>query len=281
MALGVFELIMTNINFYFLSFLLLGIYSRPALSQDFPRWQVDISSGLFITEQSDISLNELGRYDIDLAAFETKKNGGVGDFFYINDLFLSVSGQYKINSFFAASGSFSHTAFVSSGSWSETNSTLSGSVNQKIVIRTQRLNANLKLDALYKNNYEELNLIAGLGYNILYARTSVSNTDGEDSNDALLASGNTRTMRQLRYFNLNLGLEWRDYFSEHFGYFISFYYNPTVRTNTHSLLFEQVSIEGETHPLEGQKIKPGENGYPEENFEFNFMSLSFGLTFQW
>lgn len=145
----------------------------------------------------------------------------------------------------------------------------------------QRAGLQIKLDALYKDFYEELNLILGADYNLLYYKVYSNDVEQNQMTGSYTSNGFTRTMRQLRYFNLNLGLEWRDYITEHFGYFIQLSYNPTIRTDTHSLLFERVYINGKTHPLEGTRIKPGENGLPEENFEFRFINLSLGLTYQW
>jgi hypothetical protein len=56
---------------------------------------------------------------------------------------------------------------------------------------------------------------------------------------------------------------------------------PLTQANTHSILLEKVQINGQTHPLEGETLKPGENGLPDENYEFQFINLSLGLTYQW
>lgn len=183
--------------------------------------------------------------------------------------------NYKITEFFRLNTGVEHIGLWdyrqgNSTTWSKRN----------------RYRINIKLDVLYKDPYESLNLILGGYYATLYNRTNDIDPvyDEEGPLGGAVPNQNlgvSRTMRQLRYFSFNLGLEWRDYITPHFGYLLGLAYNPLVRTTTHSLLFERVALDGQTHPMEGKRITPGEDGYPLETYAFRFVNLNFGLTYQW
>jgi hypothetical protein len=253
--------------------LALGVYLLGAQiwAQEIPKWQVDVYSGLSATlSQRLIDKKPLEEFNEDLQVFEGNHTGQLG----AGNFSLGADINYKITDYFAL-----NTGLQYIGLWDYRKGTSSS------WSKIQRVNINLKLDALYKNPYESLNLIVGGHYALLYNRTTdidplvLIQTTGS----TILREnyGITRTMRLLRYFSFNLGVEWRDYITPHFGYFLQLVYNPMVRTTTHRLIFEQVSLAGETHPLEGEKIFPGQDGYPQETHGFTFININLGLTYQW
>jgi hypothetical protein len=238
-------------------------------AQQAAKWQVDVYSGL------SAPLNErlvekvaLEEYNPDLWGFEQydKNNLGAGNFSLTADLAYRFTNYFGVNAGFQFIGIYDYLE-SNDGSWS----------------KTQRFQLNLKLDALYKDPYESLNLIVGGHYALMYNLTRDTDPSvffSETYTDEI-NYGITRTMRLLRYFSFNLGVEWRDYITPHFGYFLQLVYNPMVRTTTHRLIFEQVTLAGETHPLEGEKIFPGQEGYPQETHGFTFININLGLTYQW
>jgi hypothetical protein len=242
-------------------------------AQNSPRWQIDLQAGFFFGFINEATKNGLGVYDAALADFELND---VAQSFSVSHPSVALAVNYQIKPFLNLNLALLQAGFSYDGYVSIRSNSIESILLANTGSKFQRLNLNLKFDVLFKDDYEELNLMVGAGYNLLHNRT-ISN----DYNDDFILLGATRTMRQLRYFNLNLGVEWRDYFTKHFGYFLQLSYNPTIRTSTHSLLFERVYLNGGTHPLEGKEINPGENANPQENFEFSFVSFNIGLTYQW
>lgn len=265
---------------YYLFSTLLFCFSFQGISQNLKGWQIDVHSGIQTGLVIDMTNRPLEDFNQDLSGFE-EKFGAYDIYFQRLAVGIGVNYQFlpylkaclNINQYGIISGNLSSI----SGNPSEGISYLNESIEPKF----QSINLNAKIDALYKSPYEELNLILGLTGNIFYLRT-VSNILNEDDPNRKYIESSSRTMRQIRFIGLNIGLEWRDYFSEHFGYFLQLSYMPTVHTRTANLHFEQINIKGDnSHPLNGKSIQPGTNGYPSEPQTFDLLRFKLGLTYQW
>jgi hypothetical protein len=258
--------------FIFIGFMPMNAQESP------PRWQVGVHSGLFTAITSASERNNLGAYSEDLQNYEADINES---FFTVSDIALALDVNYTLFPFLRANFNFAYSGLANTKTQGRSGS------SSNFVIRTSDINysrssLNACFDLLYQDPYESLSFIIGVGYNYLYNRVFYSiDSAGQGPNNVGMASSFTRTMRQVRYFNLNLAVEWRDYITPNFGYFIRLGYMPLTQANTHSILLEKVQINGQTHPLEGETLKPGEKGLPDENYEFQFINLSLGLTYQW
>lgn len=259
--------------------LFLSFLSTIALGQNLKGWQIDIQSGMQFGLFIDAHKNGLGDYDPLLDGFEEEETLKR---FPLANLSLGVGVAYRLKPYLKIS-----TSFQQAGLWRSTNSMEVSDGIEKITTEAltdqiQRLSLNCQLDMLYKSPFEELSFILGMSGYIIYNRSISNAYTQNNSRPGFTINGSTRTMRQIRYIGLNLGLEWRDYFSEHFGYFFRLSYQPKVNVGTSSLLFEQINIDGvSNHPLEGETIKPGNNNYPEENFSFDLLLINFGLSYKW
>jgi hypothetical protein len=243
-----------------------------------PRWQVGVHSGLFIAITRTNEKNDLGVYSKDLQNYEADMEKS---FFLLSDIAIAVDVNYTVLPFLRANFNFAYSGLANTQVQNIRTSLNDQVVARQSDVKYSRTSLNACFDLLYQDPFESLNFIVGLGYNHLYNRVSFVDIAGQNAEQKYIINGFTRTMRQVRYFNLNLAAEWRDYITPHFGYFIRLGYVPLTQANTHSILLEKVQINGQTHPLEGETLKPGENGLPQENYEFQFINLSLGLTYQW
>ncbi|QNR25216.1 hypothetical protein [Croceimicrobium hydrocarbonivorans] len=263
---------------YLQAFFLTILLSTSLFSQSLKGWQIDLHSGIQTGLNVEDHKNSLVQYDPSLAGFEV---GYPSNEFPLLGVFAGISANYELKPYLSLSLNFNQVGLSKDkGTATISNGMGLTVIEQSLDFKSQRLGLDLKIDALYKSPYEELNLILGINGNIIYNRTV--SKDIEQDSARFIVLGSTRTMREIRYISFNIGLEWRDYFSEHFGYFLRLKYMPTVNTSTASLLFEHINIDGNTeHPRYGQSIKPGTAGYPAEFFSFDILSFSLGLSYQW
>ena len=261
--------------------LLLALFHTNTLcSQNLKGWQIDVHAGIQSALFFDYDNRPLGDFNQDLAGFEDELNA---DDLSVQNIALGIGINYQVLPYLRTGINFNQYGITHAEIYAKHIFRDNGVsfITESMDPRFQCINLNAKFDALYKSPYEELNISLGVTGNIFYLRT-VSNILNEDDPNRKYIESSSRTMRQIRFIGLNIGLEWRDYFSEHFGYFLQLNYTPRVNTKTANLLFEQINIEGDTsHPLNGKSIQPGTNDYPSEPQTFDILRFNLGLTYQW
>jgi len=71
-----------------------------------------------------------------------------------------------------------------------------------------------------------------------------------------------KLQRNAFYYGLDIGLQWRDYFSEHWGYALTGTIMPWGRGAVHNVTAQKLVIHGETQTIPNRVIRPSED-YPD------------------
>lgn len=143
--------------------------------------------------------------------------------------------------------------------------------------RLFELSPRVKFDALWKDEYEAFNLIVGFSYTRVTAnfKQYASGTANGQAVDNRL-----NWNKHLSGWRWHLGLEWRDYFTSHFGYYMALHYSPSFQMAVQKEEFTQLSLNGTPHELEGEVIKYPNDQYPRDMHDVLQLSLQFGLTYK-
>jgi len=87
--------------------------------------------------------------------------------------------------------------------------------------------------------------------------------------------------RVFNYFRFDFGIEWRDYFSKHWGYFLYADISVPMEMEVSKIKVDRYRLNfGEVRDLEGQKLDPADFPFPPARFEGFFLSGGLGITYR-
>lgn len=136
------------------------------------------------------------------------------------------------------------------------------------------------LDLLWNDENESLLLTGGA------AMGHASMVFGNDNFVEIVSQGNPNMKeqeilleREFYYFQWLISMEWRDFFSPHFGYQLGFSISPTFQTSSRQINVLQYEIEGVPQWGDGSELRSGE-AYESEQLEHWSWSLTLGLTYR-
>lgn len=95
---------------------------------------------------------------------------------------------------------------------------------------------------------------------------------------------NEQELDMTRFFNyirFDFGIEWRDYFSKHWGYFLYADISVPMEMEVSKIKVDRYRLNfGEVRDLEGQKLDPADFSFPPARFEGFFLSGGLGITYR-
>lgn len=102
-----------------------------------------------------------------------------------------------------------------------------------------------------------------------------------NQNGQLVTEQELDMTRIFNYFRFDFGIEWRDYFSKHWGYFLYVDLSVPLEMETSKIKVDRYRLNfGEARELEGQELDPDDFPFPPARTEGFFISGGFGLTYQ-
>lgn len=129
-------------------------------------------------------------------------------------------------------------------------------------------------DLAWKNEHSHffLMVMPTLGYAHFETEASYQSQSGPSGGLASRYYVNRRyhLERKSFFYGLDLGLQWRDYFSERWGYALTASFMPWGRGSVHKVLARELLIHGESEPLPQTTIRPRQDFPKEPRGEFNF-----------
>lgn len=194
-----------------------------------------------------------------------------------------VAGQYKIKRFFAlgASVSYGNQGFKQSYPFLTTldyeNPDGRVRVRGRNGFTLWDIGLNARLDALWKNDYEALYAIVGISFNRMINKldeTAIGTYNGSEVYNELDWKQSYHSLKAV------IGLEWRDYFSPHFGYFLRVAYSPLHKMKASAITFNRLRINGNAHPLEGERISFSDPDYLGHTNRLFAATFNLGVTYQ-
>lgn len=135
----------------------------------------------------------------------------------------------------------------------------------------------LAIDLLWNSEFESLLIKGGIGmWSLRYTDFNTSQFTSDSQWQDL------QLKRNLVYSRWEFGLEWRDFFSPHFGYHLGFDLGPSFASRVRSLELEKLRFDGERQPAEGTEIKRPRNEMGvRENYEHRFFyAVYLGLSYR-
>lgn len=140
------------------------------------------------------------------------------------------------------------------------------------------LTPSVRLDLLYKEEFESFSLIAGFGYGVLRQQGSFGVTGSYRT--GITVDRYLEQTRVIDFVRLNLGLEWRDYFAPRFGYFLRLNAFPSLAAATRKIELHKLSIPDYAIDLQNEEIEPGEGSWPEEKHDLFLVELALGISYR-
>ncbi len=134
----------------------------------------------------------------------------------------------------------------------------------------------LKADLLSKDVYEAFNILAGVTFGQQFINTQES-IIGEIKNQPV--NNYIDYTKRYHQFSGFIGAEWRDYFSEHFGYFLGVKYVPPFTLNLIQVKVDSFTRSGVEQEQSGTIIST----FPTDDFDAQRASqfgFSLGLSYQ-
>lgn len=135
----------------------------------------------------------------------------------------------------------------------------------------------IAIDLLWKAEFESLLFKLGGAFGQLKMTefNSMRFTDNNQQQELELS-------RVLSYYRWELGVEWRDFFSPHFGYQIGMDFSPGFQHQANSLQLDYLRFDGEQQAAEGTRIEDPTNTRGErESFSHDwFFALYLGLSYR-
>lgn len=157
--------------------------------------------------------------------------------------------------------------------------------NSGLQLRDFRIQPSLYLDLLFNNENEALKLVLGGG---LFHRTSETTHIAESDTASSPVLKDMVLARKGWAFNYFVGLEWEDYFSQNFGYFLGLRFVPSYRFEPTVLKVEKYRLHGEAAATEGNEFTYHNsddaelrgNSIPMEEFIMNALYFNIGLKYR-